>query len=201
MENNIQEEVNRIMKKSGNVRGDILRDHFLYIKEKEGDSGVQKMESLLEECGYSLKFSEIKEMDWYKDAFCGLFLYLLNKFFGWNEDEFFRMGERVTKYSFIATRILLRYFISMDVLLREAPKIWKKHVDFGNLEVVDYDKEKKHVFIKITDYDIHPFTCSYQRGYYKGLFGYVLKEKNITVEEEKCIYHGDPFHLYKISWK
>lgn len=196
----IKEEIDKTMIKRGNVKGEVLRDHFLYIEEREGDEGVEKMEKLLEDYGYPLKFSEIKSLDWYKDAYCGVILLLLSEFFNWENEDFYKMGDRVTKYSFIVTKIMLRYLVSLEKVLKEAPKLWRKHLNFGELEVVELNREKKYFLLKIKDYDIHPLTCHYQRGYYKGLFSYVIKGKNVEAVEEKCIYRGDPFHLYKIKW-
>lgn len=200
MNSEIKKEIDEIMTKKGNVKGEVLRDHFLYIKYKEGEEGVKKLEKLLEEYGYPLKFLEINQLEWYKDAYCGLILFLVKEFFNWEDKSFIEMGEGVTKYSFIVTKILLRYFISIDYLLNKAPKLWKKHLDFGELKVEEFNRNEKYAILKIKDYDIHPLTCLYQAGYYKGLFKYVVSEKNVVVKEEKCIYRGDHFHLYKISW-
>jgi hypothetical protein len=201
MNNEIKKEIDGVMIKEGDVKGEVLRDHFIYIKEKEGEEGVKKMEDLLEEYGYPLKFSEIKSLDWHKDAYCGVILLLLKEEFGWSEDDIMKMGERVTKYSFIVTRILLRYLISVDRFLKEAPGIWKKHLNFGEIKVVELNKEEKFVVLQIRGYDIHPLTCFYQRGYYTGIFKYIVKEKEVTVEETKCIYKGDNCHEYRVSWK
>ncbi|GEM_PF-368165 len=196
----IKAEIDKIMEKEGNVKGEVLRDHFLYTKEKEGEGAIEKMEGLLAEYGYPLKFSEIKALEWYKDAYCGIFLLLLKEEFNWSDEDFVKMGETITRYSFIVTKILLKYLVSIDFFLKSAPSLWGRHLDFGELEVEDYNKNEKYAVLRVKNYDIHPLTCLYQKGYYMGLFKYIVREKNIVVEEEKCIYRGDSFHSYKISW-
>ncbi len=200
MDNVIKEKIDKIMNKSGNIKGEVLRNHFFYIKEKEGEDAVEKMENLLIEYGHPLNFSKIKQLDWYKDGYCGVILFLLKEEFNWTDEDFVNMGEGITKYSFIVTKILLNYFISIDFFIKSAPKLWNKHLDFGKLEVGYFNKDEKYAVLNVKDYDIHPLTCLYQKGYYQGLFKFVVKEKNVTVEEEKCIYKGDSFHSYKIKW-
>ncbi len=200
MNNEIKREADEMMSKEGNVKGEVLRNHFLYIKEKEGEKAIKKIENLLAEYGYPLNFLEIKKLDWYKDGYCGVILLLLKKEFRWEDEDFVNMGEGITRYSFIVTKILLRYLISVEFFLKKAPHLWNKHLDFGELEVKDFNENEKYAVLKVKDYDIHPLTCLYQKGYYKGLFRYIVKEKNITVEEENCIYKGDSFHSYRIKW-
>jgi len=200
LEGSLKEKCGELMKIEGNMRGELLMSNFNYLKEKEGDDAVEKMEKLLKEYGYPLEFPKIKTLGWYKDGYCGVILFLLKEDFSWKEEDFVNMGEGITKYSFIVTKILLRYLVSLEFFLKSAPNLWYKHLDFGELEVGEFNKNKKYVVLKVKDYDIHPLTCLYQKGYYKGLFRYIIKEKNITVEEESCIYKGDSFHSYKIKW-
>ena len=200
MNEKIKKEIDEVMEKEGDVRGDVLKDHFLFIKEKEGEEGIKKMEKILEEYGYPLKEKDVKILSWYKDAYCGVMLLVMKEFFQWEDEDFVEMGRRVTRYSFIATRIMMRYLVSIELFLREAPKSWKKHLNFGELEVINFNKEEGYVFLKVKNYDIHPLTCLYQKGYYAGLFSYVLRGE-VTVEEKECLYKGDDHHLYKISWK
>ncbi len=197
----IKKEIDEIMAKQGDVKGETLRNHFTYIKEREGDRGLKKVEKILEEYGYSLKMAEIEKLSWYKDGYCGIILLILKKFFQWEEKDFIKMGQEEAKYSFIITKILLKYLISLDTLVKEAPKAWEKHLNFGSVEIPEYDKDNKFVIIKVKDYDMHPLTCLYQRGYYAGLFKYVIKTDNIVCEEQKCLHKGDEYHQYKLSWQ
>jgi predicted hydrocarbon binding protein len=190
-----------IMKKQGNVRGDVLRDHFIYLKEKEGEKAVERMEKILDQIGYPLKFNEINVLEWYKDAYCGLILTIFKDEFNWSDKDIYQMGEKVVKYSFIVTRLILRYLVSTEKLLETASKQWRRHVDFGSMEVVSFKKKEKEIVLRVKDYDIHPLTCIYQSGYYAGIFKYTIKTKKITVKEQKCIHRGDDYHEYILTWE
>jgi len=200
MKYELKKEADEVMTKKGNVRGDVLRDHFLYVKEKEGEEGLKEMEKIMEELGYPLEFNDIKVLEWYPDAYCGLMLLLLKKHFGWTERDIQDMGTGVLRYSFIVTRLLLRYLVSAEKLLEAAPLTWRKHLDFGELEVVEHNKEEKRIVLRTKDYDIHPLTCVYQKGYYAGLFRYTVRSDNISVTETKCLHKGDPYHEFVVEW-
>ncbi len=55
----LKDEIQAISETKGNVKGELLRSYFKYIKIKEGDEGVAKVEKMTEEIGFSFKGSDI----------------------------------------------------------------------------------------------------------------------------------------------
>ena len=196
----MSDEIRQLMATEGNVKGEIIRVSLEYIKSKKGPEGLKQVEDRLAELGYPLYLKEIKTFHSYKEANAVLVYVVCRDVFGWNEKEIQLMGEATAKTSFIV-RTLLKYFVSIDRILKETPNFWAKHHDFGEMEPVEANEEKKYMVIRVKGYQFHPLACAYHRGYFLTVAKLSIKGKNITIEETKCGHRGDKYHEYKITWE
>jgi len=190
----------KIIQIKGSVRGAIFQSHATFIQNKKGKEGLKAVEKKMAELGYPVNFKQIKSGEWYPEALSVLVILTAKDLFGWTEKDIFDMGSLAPKHTFIS-RILMRYFISMERFIAEVPKYWKKHVDIGELEVVRFDEEKKYIILREKDFKFHPILCIYHAGYYRGITSFIIKSQKISVEETRCVFKGDAYNEYLIKWK
>ncbi len=195
-----KEEVDELMRVSGNVKGVVFQTHAAFIRYKEGEKGIKMVEERLKELGYPLKFTEISSLAWYPEALSILVVLTAKEVFKWKDSDIFNMGNSAPKYSLIA-RMLVKTFISIKKVFEESPKYWKKHYDFGVLESYEINEKEKYVMLRLKEYKLHPTVCIYFCGYFYQIAQYVVRSKKITIEETKCVYRGGPYHEFLIKWK
>ncbi len=196
----LKKEADILMKIKGNVKGVVFQTHAAYIRQREGEKGLRMVEEKMKELGYPVKFDEIKTLKWYPETHTVLVILVARELFGWKDSDIFDMGNNAPKYSFIV-RLLMKYFLSPKTTLEQSPKYWKKHYDFGELEVAQYNEKEKYMSVRVKGYKTHPVVCIFHKGYFLRLCQYVIKSKNITIEETKCAFRGDPYHEHVVRWK
>ncbi len=196
----LKEEAVDLAKIKGNIRGSVFDTHAAYIRLKEGEAGLRKVEEKIKELGYDLNFEDISPMKMYP-VWVGVSIILAAKeIFNWTDDDIIEMGQVEPKYSFIL-KLLARYFISPRQGYKATPKYWEKHYDFGELEAPEYNEKEKYCVIRIKKYKTHPVICLHTIGYFTTFAKLILHGKDVSVKEVKCIHRGDPYHEYVISWK
>lgn len=188
-----------LMQIKGNIRGEVFRTHEIYIRLKEGEKGVIEVEEKMAELGCPLKFKEIRALDWYQEALSVLAILVAKELFGWNEQDIYEMGNQAPKYSLII-RLVMKYFFSIRKAVEESPGYWVKHYDFGELEVAEFNEGKRQVILRIKGYKFHPLICSYHRGYFTRITQLASGSNNVTTEEVRCMFKGDPYHEYQIRY-
>ena len=195
-----KEEIQDLMGIKGNARGAILQSHGIFIQKKEGKEGLEAVEKKTAELGYPVNFKKFRSGEWYPESLSTLIILTAKNLFGWTEKDIFEMGRSAPKYNFIA-KILMRYFVSLEKFMAEVPKYWSKHFDCGKLEVIQFDEKKKYIVLREKDFKFHPITCIYHAGYYQGISEYIIKSEKISVEETKCVFKGDSYNEYLITWE
>ncbi len=195
----LKEIAREMMSFPGKIRGEAFRTHAAYFKHKEGEEGLRKIESKMEELGVPIKFEEISSFEWVHEGISPLAGIVAKETFGWTNEDISQWGEFAFKNSFYL-KSFIRYFISLEKACKEAPKHWSRQFTFGSLEVVEVNKEEKRVVIRIKDYKRHPITCFFMAGYMKGISKILVRTNEAFIEETKCMHKGDPYHEYKLTW-
>jgi len=195
----LKQEAERLMQIKGNSRGEIMLTHSRYIRYKEGEEGLKAVEEKMKELGYPIRFKKINALDWYPEALSVLVILVAREIFEWNESDIFNMGNTGPKYSLI-TKMIMKYFFSLQKTFAECPRFWQRHYDFGALEPVDLNEKEKHITIRVKGYKFHPIVCVYYRGYFLRIAQFVLGSEKLTIEETKCMFRNDPYHEYLIKW-
>lgn len=194
-----KEEVQRIANIKGNVHGSILKAYYQFIVENLGEEGAQKVEKRLAELGCNITFKEAFTFKWYPKAYSSLICLAFLEIAGWDEKDAFKVGYAAPAYSML-TKILMKY-LSVERVLQNANIYWRKHFDFGKMECVEYDKEKKYAILRLYGFKkYHPTVYIYIWGYLTRLIEMVTKSKNVKVEQTKSLYNNDPYDEFKISW-
>ncbi len=199
-EKSLQEIADKLKSFNGNVKGEVFKTHADYIKSKEGPEGIKRLEEKMAELGAPINFSEIKPFEWVNEGMSSLTIIVAKEVFDWTDEDVFEMGRFAPKFSFII-KVLIQYLVSIDSLVENASKYWKKHYDFGSLEKVYYNKEEERAIIREHGFQTHPVVSLYHAGYFKGLCEFALKNKNIEIKETASTYKGDNYNEFEIIWK
>jgi len=200
MEKSLKEVADELMKKEGDVKGEVFRTHAAYIRYREGEEGVKKVEEKINELGYPIDFTEIKTEDWHKEALSVLVILTAKEIFDWTEEDIFDMGNFAPKHSFII-KMFIRHFLLIKDVFEKSGQYWDKHYNFGSLEKGEFSEKEKYITIILRDHDFHELVCGpYMKGYFLCIAGFSLKSEKITIEETKCVFRGDPYNEYVIKW-
>ncbi len=193
------EVANNLKNFKGNVKGEVFRTHANYIKSKEGEDGVKRVEEKMTELGVPFSFNEVKSFEWKNEGVSVLIIVVAKEIFNWTDEDVFEMGRFAPRFSFIL-KLLAQYLISIDALFNNAEKYWHKNYDFGKMEKVSYNEEKREIVIREKEIKTHPVACIYHAGYFKGLCEFAVKSEKITVEEKECMHDGKDYHEFIIRW-
>ena len=183
----------------GNVRGEVVLNHFEYIKGKEGKGGAKKLEEKLRDVGVSLDFNKIKPLDWVSEGVSALTVVASKEIFFWENKDIFEMG-RVAPHLSFALKMLAQNFVDPKRLFEESPIYWNNLFDFGSLVPVSFSESSKKGILQIKEYKTHPLLCVYHAGYIQGITEFALKSKKVSVKEIKCVYKGSDYDEYEFSW-
>ena len=195
-----QKEVKRLMKIPGNVKGSVILADINYIRIKGGEEAIEKLKKRMKEIGIEFELEKVKPMEMYPEAISVIIVLLAKEILGLDEEGVFEMGKAAVKLSFFI-KILTRYFVSPKRCFEESPRYWAKHFDFGELEAVEFNEIEKYAVIRVKGYKFHPIMCQYHRGYFSEIARLALGNKEVSVEETKCMFRNDPYHEYVISWQ
>lgn len=195
-----QKRIDQIRALKGRVRGDVIVTDFKYVREKEGEKAMEKLNRELKKIEKDLDFYRIRNTAWLPISWKVLFLEVTKELFGWKEKDIFDLGRSASRNSFI-TRTLLRYFVSMEKTFKECPKYWKKYWQAGELEAYYWDIEQKYLIIRLKKFQIHPNLCIYLRGHFLAFAEMIIRGEKINIEETKCSFEGGLFHEFKVEWK
>ena len=193
--------IEEILKIEGETRGAVFHTDIQYVLEKKGEKGLSKLKNRLKDIGYEkIHSKEIKDTGWYPLAWRVISLLAIQETFNWKEKDIFNMGMSAPKHSFIV-KTLLRYFISIEKTFKESAKYWEKHYSIGELRAPEINVKDKKLVLQLLDFKIHPIFCGYFRGYFKAVASLVVKTDKMTVKRTKCVFEGDSYNEYVITWE
>ena len=138
-------------------------------------------------------------MSFYPMGLVAVSLVIGKRLFNFGNIEFQWMGEDDAKFSPI-TKIFMKYFVSLNRAVKEAPKMWKRYNMGGELKVVEHDEKKGYGILRVENFNLHPFHCQYLIGYFCSVI-HMIVGKDATCKETKCIHRGDEYHEFVLKWK
>ena len=193
------EEIKKLIKIPGKVRGQVFITDLGYVREKKGEEGVRLLKKKIREWGVLIDYEKAKPLEWYSVGLRAISLLALKEVFGWGDKEIFDLGNCAPKFSFIV-KMLMKYLLSPKKTFQESPRYWKKHYNIGKLEAHEFNDKEKYFVLHLKDFKIHPILCTYLSGYYLRIAQYGIKSEKITIEETKCMHKDDPYHEFIIRW-
>lgn len=187
-----------LMKKEGEVRGIVfITDREFVIKEK-GQFGLKKLQEELEKLGYPIYYKEIRSMDFYPIGLRVISLLGIKTFLEFSDEKIQEMGVAAPKLSFLI-RIFSKYFLSIKIMAKRGPIIWRKHYTKGDLKVSDLNEEKRYIILQLSNLDLHPIFCKYLLGYFSTIGRLVVKNP-VKVTEKECVFLGGNLHKFILEW-
>ena len=190
----------KLLKLKGEARGIHFKNDADYVSVKKGKKDLKKVEEELERVGCPLKYSEVETLGFYPIGWRALSLLAIKKVFNWGDEEFRELGAFTTGVSLVV-RIYMKFFGSLELLLKKSPQIYNEYFTEGELHISDYDMEKGYAVVGLRGLDLHPIYCRVLEGYLEKFAKMVLKSGNTKCRETKCTFKGDDYHQFKIKWK
>ncbi len=198
-EKTLQQVADELKNFEGNVKGEALRTTREYVKRKHGEEGVKKLEEKLSELGVEIKLNEINPSEMINEGINALSIITSREIFNWTEDDTLELGRFSLKVSFL-TKSVIRYFVSLKMIINAAPKLWKAYYDFGELKVTEFSEQEKTMILRKKGYKTHPTICLQHKGYFLAAMEFILGKEKVTIEETKCVHRGDDYDEYVIRW-
>ncbi len=184
----------------GEVIGLALENHFKFILEKYGPEEVKRLEEGLAKLGYSLKHQEIENFKWYPRKIDEAIYFVLKKMLNWEDEIFRESGKLGAKISYI-TRVMMRYFVSLERIFQEVGNYWRKYYTVGHLKPVELSLKERYFILELEDF---PIVCSehcrYWEGYFWQITSHVLPKENLKLWETGCPLKGAKVHRFKATW-
>jgi len=191
-----KEEIKEFLKIKGEIRGLGFKTEAKFVLKEEGEEGLKKLEDQMAKLGYP--YGEIKAMDFYPLGLLAVNMLVIKRLFNYDDKKFQEMGKFEAKSSLII-RLFMKYFVSLERVAKEAPKMWRKYYTVGDLKVPEVNQEKRYIIIRIENFSLHPILCQILIGYFHSIVRMVLKGE-ITCEETKCVFRGDECHEFLMKW-
>lgn len=191
-------EIEEVKKTNAQMRGSAFLQDLEFIRKREGEEGIKKLQDLIAKFGYELDFKKIKPKESYPLWIGTAMIFAIKRLFNYGDKEFEEMGRYNAKTNFFA-RLLIRYMVSLDAAGRMVSSNWRKYFSVGNLENPEYSNERRYSILRLYDFPSPPEFCSLLRGYFAATTEMIVG-KNATCEETKCTNKGDSYHEFKITW-
>lgn len=188
----------KLMETEGEARGINLKTDWEVVLDKYGKGGLKKLEAKIAGLGFPIKYEEIKTMDFYPVGLDALSVLSIKETFNLNDQELKELGAAAVKFS-LFLKVLIKYFPSLNLLAKEAPKMWRKHYSIGDLEIVETNEKEKRAVLRIKNFSFHPAQCANLQGYFSKILQMAVKAP-VTCEETKCTFRGDAYHEFVIKW-
>ena len=187
-----------LMSIKGETRGMAIKDDFEYVLLKKGKEGLEKLENEMKNLGYPIKYKDIKVMNFYPSGLEPIVMIATNKVFDFTKEDFRELGKFSARLPLII-RLFMKYFGSLDMIVKNIQKMWRTYYTKGNLKVVDFNKDKRYVIVRLEDFALHPFYCIGLEGYFSTIVSMVIKG-SATCQETKCVHRGDDYHEFLVKW-
>jgi hypothetical protein len=193
-----KEEFDELINIKGEARGVAYKNIAKFILKEEGEEGLKKLEDTITSLGYPIEYKKLETMSFYPLGLLGITFLSIKRLFNYDNRKLQEIGSFQAKISLIM-RLFMRYFVSLERIRKEVPKMWRNYFTVGELKVVEIDKNKRHVVIRLENFRLHPTHCQDLIGYFSTVLQMVVKAKT-TGEETKCIHKGAEYHEFLLKW-
>ena len=197
-----KKEAKEMINDSCSVRGEQILMFKKEVIRLGGKGDIKKFEQEIEKLGCSFRFNKISALDWYPMGIRTICFIVLKDIYKLTDDDIVGSGVRFIGDS-IVIKLFFRYFSSRDTAFKHIPEYWKKISTCGRAEAVKLvqspDGKEGYFIARLHDFKIHPLHCLFCLGAFLQL-AKLLGGKNAKIKETKCMFKGDDYHEYVISW-
>lgn len=192
------EELKQLQKIKGEIRGVIIKGDGDFVLKEKGREGLRLLEEKMAFYGYPIQYDKIKIMAFYPLVIDAVNLVLIKRLFKFDEKKMNELGRFLSRSSLVL-RIFMKYFVSLDMVAKKAPLIWRKNYSVGELEVAGLNKEKRELIVRIKNFSPHHYYCLVVPGYLSSVVEMIVRKK-VRCKERKCIFRGDPYNEFLLCW-
>lgn len=189
-----------LLKIKGDVRGACSQAFPKCLEDLEGKGSVEKLERVLEKVGYPIDFKKVSAAKWYPVGIDSIWLTTARKLFKWSDAHIITIGRCVPKCSLL-TKFVAKYIIPPQKSYERIAQQWGRYFTVGIFEISIFNEKEKYTILRIRDLKLHPNMCLFWIGYFHTIASFVLKSKKIQTEETRCMFKGDTYHEFRITWK
>ena len=175
-----RKELDQIKKIKGHTIGDGLSKDREFVLKEKGKKGLKKAEDKMEELGHPVKYKEIDRNKRYPAATDILFLLVCKRMFKWNDDKIREWGQWGVKVHFI-TKMMMKYFTSLEVLAKQANRYWSMYYDEGEMKMEQIDKKEKNIILSFQGFKTHPVHLRYIEGVIHQAVSFVVRSDKLQV--------------------
>ena len=194
-----QEEIERLKKAEGEVRGVVFKTDEKYVIREKGEEGLKKVEEELEKMNFPFNYEEEADnMSFYPIGMRVVSIIAISRALNLDKEGVYKMGYNAPKFS-LMIKFFMRYFLSPEKIMEKAGEMWEKHYTAGKLEPTEMNIEEKFIKAKIHGIDLHPILCDYLRGYFASVIKMGVGEE-VQSEETECVHNGGQAHQFVIKW-
>ena len=192
------EDATRIFKRAGKLRGVVLYTDAEYVQKHYGKQAMGYVKALTKEFGYPIAYGSIKTMGWYPAVLRGISLLAIVKALDFQADDLRQMGWAAPRNSII-TKLMMRYFASLRMLVDKLPAYWRRNYTEGSLSGELYDHE---AHLRLEGLDIPPKLFPYLEGYFTSVVSMVVgNDGNIRMTNIDRIDGDESCYRLVINWK
>jgi len=193
-----KEIVDRLLKIPGRCRGLAIRDNLEYVLLKEGKVGLEKLNQVLAESQSPFRTSDIKPMEFYPVGMETICLLAMKKAFGYSDQIFEEVGAANARQSLVV-RLFAKYFVSLERVAKEAPKMWRNYYEIGEISSIEINKPETKVLVRVEGFNIHPLHCRVLKGYFTAIVKMVVGA-SAEGKEISCPFNGGKAHEFLLTW-
>jgi len=197
-EKTIKEVAEKLMQVKGECRGAVLKADADFILKEEGEEGLKRFEQKMAELGYPMDHKQMRAVDFFPLGLRGVQLLVLQKFFGFDREKFRQLGKFQAKTP-LFIKLFVRFFVSLEIVNKKTPEMWRKHYTVGDLEAQEFNREEKSGLAVLKNFDLHPLVCQVLEGYFISVISAIVKN-TVVCEEIKCTFKGDDCHVFSLKW-
>ncbi len=197
-----EKEIKKIKRIKGFQRAAGLASLANYLNQKQGDQAYQQLRKFL--AAYKINLPKLEVllgdgMKWSPTKFGPAVMLGAVKLFGWDKQDIIEMGKASVSFNF-TIKLFVKYFSSLEQTFKKAVQLWKRYYNYGELELVEHDKQAKRLRIRLKQADRHKVVCFYYLGLFSQIVQMAVGDVQVKAKETKCPFEGDDFHEYLFEW-
>lgn len=193
-----QEIIHHLLEIKGQCRGLAIIDNLAFIKSREAEGELERLEKTITEAGYPFHYRDIKPMNFYPVGLETIVLLAMKKTFNYSDEKFEEVGSINARQSLVV-RLFAKYFVSLKKVLSEAQRMWDRYYTVGRLDPTELNEKEKRIVLKVEGFKTHPLHCQVLKGYFSEVVKMIVGSSAVC-QEAKCSFRGGNHHEFVIRW-
>ena len=197
-----KELTSQLVKIEGECRGATIETDWDYIFHQKGQSGINKLEAKMASLGYPLKYKQIKTLSFYPLGLEALSMLAIKKLFNLSDQEFEEMGALAVQHSFLM-KVFLKYFVSLELISEQIPKIWHRHYSIGDLNMSEFSQKKRYAILMLKNFPLPPSVHNLYWAVFRGFYSKVTQiivQFPVTCQDSDCKSGEKPCRQFLLKW-